>query len=330
MVQLKGVQLLAWTAMTVLSAGFAPEIWAAARDYPDKPIRFLVGLAPGGGVDFTARMISAKLSAALGQQVIVDNRAGAGGSIAASLAAKSAPDGYTMLMGSRSNIVVNALITKDLGYDPLRDLAPITLATSQSMVLVVNPSVPANTVQELMTLAKSQPGKLSFGSGGIGTGTHLAGALFSNMAKVSMVHVPYKGGAQSMVDLVAGQIQLIFQSLPTAMSLIKAGKIRALAVTTIKRSAILPGLPTIAESGVLGYDANNWYGIAVAARTPHLIVHRLNAEIVRVLSVPDVKQALFNQGLEVAAGTPEAFRAYIKSEHDKWKEVVKDAGIRAE
>ena len=317
--------MTAWRcALAALAALFA---CAACAAYPDKPIRFVVGLAPGGGVDFTARTIAAKLAGALGQQVVVDNRAGAGGSIAANIVARSAPDGYTMLLGSRSNFVIDALITKNLGYDPRRDLTAVTLATSQSMVLVVHPSVPAKNVAELIALAKAQPGKRTDPSGGTGTGTHLAGEMFARLAGINIVHVPYKGGSQSMIDLISGQINFIFQSLPTAAPHIKGGRIRALAVTTARRSALLPELATVAESGLAGFEADNWYGIAVAAKTPRALVQKLNAEIVSVLNNAEVKQALLNQGLEPAPGTPEAFTAHIKNDFDKWGKLVADIGL---
>jgi tripartite-type tricarboxylate transporter receptor subunit TctC len=301
----------------------------SAQGYPSRPIRFVVANSPGGGLDITARTVSPRLSSALGQQIVIDNRPGAAGSLAAEITAKSAPDGYTLLMGAIGNLAVNVSLYKGLDYDPLKDLAPITFAVSGSNVLVVNLTVPAKTVQELIAVARAQPGKLTYGSSGSGNAGHLAGELFKSMAKVDMVHVPYKGGAPAMIDLIAGQIQLIFSSPPTAVPQVKAGKIRALAVTTAKRSAILPELPTIAESGLPGFEADNWYGIVAAARTPRAIVGRLNAEFVRILSMPEVREVLLRQGLEVAPGTPEAFGAYMKSEYVKWARVIADAGLTA-
>jgi tripartite-type tricarboxylate transporter receptor subunit TctC len=311
----------------MFSALAALAALAAHAAYPEKPIRFVVGLAPGGGTDFTARTIAARLSASLGQQVVVDNRAGAGGGIAANIVARSAPDGYTLLLGSRSNFVIDALINKNLGYDPRRDLAAVTLATSQSMVLIVHPAVPARNVAEMIALAKAQPGKLTYASGGTGTGTHLAGELFARLAGINIVHVPYKGGSQSMIDLIAGQIHFIFQSLPTAAPHIRANRVRALAVTTARRSALLPDLPTVAEAGLAGYEADNWYGIAVAAKTPRAVIRKLNSEITAVLNLAEVKQALLNQGLEPAPGTAEAFAAHIQSDFDKWGRLVAEIGL---
>jgi len=264
-----------------------------------------------------------------GYQVVVDNRAGAAGSLASEITAHAPPDGHTIMVGSLGGLAVNTNLYKGLNYHPLRDLAAIGWATSQSNVLVVNPSVAAKTVQELIALAKAQPGKLTYGSSGAGNAGHLAAELFKSMTKTDMVHVPYKGGAPAMIDLIAGQVQLVFSSAPTAVPQVKAGKVRALAVTTIKRSTVLPDLPTIAESGLPGYEADNWYGIVTTAGTPRAIIEYLNVEISRALVSPDVKQLLFTQGLEVRTSTPAEFGAYMKSEFDKWAKVIKDAGISA-
>ena len=310
---------------------FAHALPACAQtaSYPTKPIRLIIGAAPGGGLDITARTMGPRLAGALGQQIVIDNRSGAAGSLAASITARSAPDGYTVLLGAIGNLAVNVSIYKGLDYHPLKDFAPVTFAVSGSNVLVVHPSVPAKTVQELIELAKAQPGRLTYGSSGSGNTGHLAGELFKSMAKVDIIHVPYKGGAPAMIDLIAGQIQMVFSSAPTAVPQIKAGKIKALAVTTLKRSALLPELPTIAESGLPGYDADNWYGFVVAAGTPRPIITRLNAEVVRILNLPDIREALFKQGLEAAPGTPEQFGAYMKAEFTKWARVVADAGAKA-
>ncbi len=313
----------------MLVLGATTEAAAQTQNYPTRPIRFIAANAPGGGLDIVARMIGPKMAAALGQQVIVDNRAGAAGSIASDIVAKSAPDGYTIMVASVGGLAVNTNLYKGLTYHPLRDLAPITWATSGSNVLVVHPSVPAKSVQELIALAKAQPDKLSYGSSGAGNAGHLAGELFKTMAGVKMVHIPYKGGAPAMIDLIAGQVQLVFSSAPTAVPQVKAGKIRGLAVTTAKRSVILPELPTIAESGLPGFEADNWYGVVTTMKTPRPIIDRLHAEIVRALHLPDVKQALLTQGLEVRTSTPEEFGAYMRSEFDKWAKVIKDAGIMA-
>ncbi len=301
----------------------------AADVYPSRPIRLIAANSAGGGLDVVSRAISPRLSQVFGQQIVVDNRAGAAGSVASEITAKSAPDGYTVLCGSLGGLAVNTNLYQGLQYDPLRDLTAVTYGTSGSNVLVVNTNVAVKSVQELIALAKAQPGKLSFGSSGAGNAGHLAGELFKSMAKVEMVHIPYKGGAPVMVDLIAGQVQLVFASAPTAVPQVKAGRIRGLAVTTAKRSLVLPDLPTIAETGLPGYEADNWYGFVVRAGTPRAIIMKLNSEIGRALLSPEVKQILFAQGLEVAPGTPEAFGAYMKSEFEKWAKVIKDAKITA-
>ena len=316
------------TVLALALCGIAQPVWAQS-DYPSRPIRFIAANAPGGGLDITARVIQPRLSAALGQQVIVDNRAGAAGSIASEIVARSAPDGYTILVSALGGLAVNTNLYKGLTYHPLRDLAPITWATSGSNVLVVHPSVPAKSVQELIALARAQPDKLSYGSSGAGNAGHLAGELFNGMAGIRMVHIPYKGGAPAMIDLIAGQVQLIFASAPTAVPQVKAGKIRGLAVTTARRSVILPGLPTIAEAGLPGFEADNWYGIVTVMKTPRPVIERLHAEIVRALHMPDVKQALLTLGLEVRTSTSQEFGSYMRSEFDKWAKVIKDAGIAA-
>ena len=320
---------LALTAITGAALFVSCLADAAPPNYPTKPVRFIAANSAGGGLDVVARAISPKLAAVLGQQVVVDNRAGAAGSLASEITAHAPPDGHTIMIGSLGGLAVNTNLYKGLGYHPLRDLAAVTFATSQSNVLVVNPSVAAKSVQELIALARAQPGKLTYGSSGAGNAGHLAAELFKTMTRTDMVHVPYKGGAPAMIDLIAGQVQLVFSSAPTAVPQVKAGKVRALAVTTIKRSTVLPELPTIAESGLPGYEADNWYGVVTTAGTPRAIIEYLNVEISRALVSPDVKQLLFTQGLEVRTSTPAEFGAYMKSEFDKWAKVIKDAGISA-
>jgi tripartite-type tricarboxylate transporter receptor subunit TctC len=326
---MNGRDVTAWVLSALAWCVVTQPAWAQSGNFPERPIRFIAANAPGGGLDITARAIAPKLSAAFGQQVIVDNRAGAAGSIASDIVAKSTPDGYTVMVASLGGLAVNTNLYKGLTYHPLRDFAPITWATSGSNVLVVHPSVPARSVQELIALAKAQPDKLSYGSSGAGNAGHLAGELFNRMAGIKMVHIPYKGGAPAMIDLLAGQIQLIFSSAPTAVPQVKAGRIRGLAVTTARRSVILPELPTIAEAGLPGFEADNWYGVVTTMKTPRAVIDRLNTEIVRALHTADVKQALLTQGLEVRTSTPQEFGAYMKSEFDKWAKVIKDAGIVA-
>jgi len=302
---------------------------AQADEYPSKPIRMIVGFAPGGGTDTTARAISAKLGELVGQQVIIDNRAGAAGNIATEMVAKANPDGYTLLLGTIAALAINpSLYRTKLPFDSVKDFAPIIQAVDSTNILSVHPSVPVGTVKELIALAKTK--SLNYGSSGVGGTGHLAGELFDTMAGTKMTHVPYKGGGPAMIDLVGGQVQLVYATAASAVPMIKATKIKGIAVTTIKRSALMPTIPTIAESGLPGFDANNWYGLLAPAKTPRAIVMRLNAEVTKVLAMPDVKDFLFNQGLDPAPGSPEKFGAYIKAEMAKWAKVVKDSGARAD
>jgi tripartite-type tricarboxylate transporter receptor subunit TctC len=303
--------------------------FAAAAEFPTRPIRLIAANSAGGGLDVVSRAIAPKLGAVFGQQVIVDNRAGAAGTVASEIVAKATPDGYTLLCSSLGGLAVNTNLYKGLQYHPQRDFAPITSATSQSNVVVVNLTVPVKTIQDFTAMVKAQPGKLTYGSSGAGNAGHLATELYLNMIGGKMVHVPYKGGAPAMIDLIAGQVHVVISSAPTAVPQVRAGKIRGLAVTTARRSTALPDLPTMAESGLPGYEADNWYGFVTVAKTPVDIVRRYNTEIARALNSPDVKQLLFNQGLEVSTSTPEAFGAYMKSEFDKWAKVIQTAGIKA-
>ena len=316
-----GIYAALITAVATLAAP------ALAAEYPTKPIRLIVGFAPGGGTDTTARAMSQKLTDALGQQVVVDNRPGAAGNIAAELVSKATPDGYTLLMGTIAALSINPSLYNKLPFDPIKDFAPITQAVDSTNILSLHPSVPAGSVKELIALAKTKP--LNFGSSGVGGTGHLAGELFNTMAGVKMTHVPYKGGGPAMIDLVGGQVQLVFATAASAVPQIKGGRIKGIAVTTAKRSALMPNLPTISEAGLPGFDANNWYGVLAPAKTPRPIINRLNAEITKVLNMPDVKNFLFNQGLDPAPGTPEKFGAYIKSETAKWAKVVKASGAKA-
>jgi len=308
---------------------FSSSVFAAAAEFPTRPIRLIAANSAGGGLDVVSRAIAPKLSAVFGQQVIVDNRAGAAGTVASEIVAKATPDGHTLLCSSLGGLAVNTNLYKGLQYHPQRDFAPVTSATSQSNVMVVNLTVPVKTIQDFTAMVKAQPGKLTYGSSGAGNAGHLATELYLNMIGGKMVHVPYKGGAPAMVDLIAGQVHVVISSAPTAVPQVRAGKIRGLAVTTARRSTALPDLPTMAESGLPGYEADNWYGFVTVAKTPADIVRRYNTEIARALNAADVKQMLFNQGLEVNTSTPEAFGAYMKSEFDKWAKVIQAAGIKA-
>ena len=297
----------------------------AAEWQPTRPVRMLVGFAPGGGTDTTARSMGVKLSERLGQQVIIDNRPGAAGNIATELTAKANPDGHTILMGTIAALSINPALYKKLSFDPLKDVLPVSRAVDSTNVLVVHPSVAAKSVKELIALAQTKA--LNGGSSGIGGAGHLALELFNLQAKTKIVHVPYKGGGPAMVDLLSGNIHLIFATTASAVGHMNVGKIRALAVTTAKRSGLTPDLPTISEAGLKGFEANNWYGVLVPAGTPRPIINRLNKEIIAVLALPDVKDYLFKQGLDVAPSTPEAFGAYIRSEKAQWEKVIKAAGL---
>jgi len=317
-------------AIILMVSTFLASTTAVAAEYPDKPVRMLVGFAPGGGTDATARAIAPKMSELLRQQVIVDNRPGATGNIATDIVSKSNPDGYTILLGTIAALSINPHLYEKLPFDPLKDLLPVTRAVDSTNVLVLHPSVAAKSVKDLIALAKAKPGALNCGSSGVGGAGHLALELFNLQTGVKMTHVPYKGGGPAMIDLLGGNIQLIFATAASAVGHIKSGKIRALAVTTLKRSPLVPDLPTVAETGLKGFEANNWYGILVPAKTSRAIVMRLNKDASTALLAPDTKELLFKQGLDVAPESPEAFGAYIKSEFVKWGKVVKSAGLKAE
>jgi tripartite-type tricarboxylate transporter receptor subunit TctC len=299
------------------------------QTYPGKPVRFIVPFPPGGPVDTTARGFTHKLSEYWGQQAIVDNRAGAGGIVGAEIAAKSPADGYTVFVCSIHHSVLPGL-KPGLPYDIEKDFVPVTFAAMFPIILVAHPSVPAKTIPELIAYAKKNPGKLAFGSAGTGGGTHLAGELFKAQAGVDLLHVPYKGSAPAMTDLLGGQVQLMFSDAPTALPHIKSGRVRALGVASPKRSSLAPDVPTIAESGVKGYEAYSWAGVVVPAGTPAPIVAKLNADITKALSQPDVKKRLFEEGAEAMPTTPEQFGKMLKAEIAKWTKVVKDANIKAD
>ncbi len=312
-----------------LAAAYSVAVPAHAQNYPIKPIRLIIPFAPGGGTDLTARAIAMKLTEAWGHTVVPDNRAGANGTIAVDIATKSPPDGYTLTMISSSHSV-NSSLYKSLPYDLVRDLAPITQATSQPYALVIHPSVQAKSVKELIALAKAKPDTMTYGSSGLGGLSHLSGALFSSLAGIKLIHVPYKGGNPALNDVVGGQIQMLFSTLLQADTQLKAGRVRALAVTTKKRSPAAPELPTMQEAGVAGYEVAGWYGVLAPAKTPRPIIDKLNTEIVRILHSPDVQNRLAADGSEAVGSTPEQFGNHIKSEVAKWGKVIREAGIKAE
>jgi tripartite-type tricarboxylate transporter receptor subunit TctC len=303
---------------------------AQSQAYPSKPIKFVVPYPAGGPLDTVARLLGQKVSDSVKQPVIVENKAGAGGNIGAEAVAKSPPDGYTILMGAVATHAINPTLYASIPYDAAKDFIPVTQVASTPNVLVVNPSVPANNVREFIAYAKAHPGKLNFGSGSTGSAGHLAGELFKAMAGVDMTHVPYKGAAPAMNDLIGGQIQLMFDNLASSLAQVRAGRIKALAVTTAKRSALAPDLPTIAESGLPGFDISTWFGIFVPAGTPHAIVERLHAEFTRALAAPDVREKMLALGAEPVGNRPEEFAAYIASEAAKYARVIHASGARAD
>jgi tripartite-type tricarboxylate transporter receptor subunit TctC len=314
--------------MAVVSLFVAAQGHAQTTAFPTKPIRILIGSAPGGGLDQTARVISDRFAAALGQPIVIDNRPGAAGTVAAQTLARATPDGYTLNLGAIGNLAVNYSLYKNIGYHPLKDLAPVTAMVDATNILVVHPSVAAKSVKELLALAIQKPG-MTYGSSGAGNAGHLAGELFKRMAKVELTHVPYKGGGPAMLDLLGGRINMIFASPSSSIPHIKAGRIRALAVTTLKRSVIVPDLPTVAESGLPGYEVNNWYAMVAPAKTPRAVIARLNKELVQILNDGEVKRVLLLHGVEAAPSTPEHLGKYMKSEFEKWGKLIADAGMTA-
>ena len=315
--------LAAWLAF----AAVAP---AAAQPYPNRPIRFVVPFAPGGSTDTLARTLGQKLTDALQQQVVVDNRSGANGNIGMEIVARAAPDGYTIVLGYIANLGIGPGLYARLPFDPVKDYAPITQVASSPNILAVHPSLPVKSFREMIAYAKTNPKKLNFASSGVGSIGHLTGELLNRSAGVDMVHVPYKGSGQAVIDLLGGQVQTMFSGMSSVMQHIKAGKLRALAVTGAQRSPAVPEVPTIAESGFPGFEATAWYGVLATARTPKTIVNRLHDEIVRALALPEVRERLNNVGFELVGSTPDEFAAFIKSEITKWTKVVRAAKISAE
>jgi tripartite-type tricarboxylate transporter receptor subunit TctC len=316
-------------AICILVATLAIPSALAQVPFPSRTVTMIVGFAPGGGTDIASRIIAKKLSENVGQSVVVENRAGAGGNIATEIVARSQPDGYTLLLASVGSLSVAPHIIAKLPYDPVRDLAPITMAVMFPNVLVVHPTVAAQTLADFVKLAQARPGSINYGSSGIGGAGHLAGELFRLMAKVDIVHVPYKGGGPAVTDLLAGQVGAVFATPASAGQYVKAGKLRALAVTGTARSPSMPEVPTVAESGYPGYEATNWYAYVVAAKTPKDIVERWNRELVKVLNTPDVREQLLHHGLEPQPGTSEQLAKHIERELATWGRVVKAAGITA-
>jgi len=303
---------------------------AAAQDYPSKPIRVIVPFAPGGNVDITARAIAPALGEALGQTVVVENRTGAGGTLGADIVAKAAPDGYSLLMGSNSTVSVAPALYPRNPYHPVRDFAPIGLAAATPFVLVAHPSVPARSAKELVELAKAKPGSITMASGGNGSSNHLVGELFQSVSGIKLLHVPYKGAGAAGADLLGGQVQILFDQLSASTANIKSGRLRAMAVTSTSRAAVVPDVPTMQELGIRGMDVINITGLLAPAGTPVEIVAKLNAALLKALARSDVKERFATLGLEVIGGTPQQFADYIKEDFAKWTKVIKDGNIRVE
>ncbi|MGH8660988.1 MAG: Bug family tripartite tricarboxylate transporter substrate binding protein [Burkholderiales bacterium] len=303
---------------------------AIAQPYPQKPVRLVIPYPPGGGSDTIGRPLAQKLAEGLGQQVVVENRGGANGNIGMEHVARAAPDGYTIVLALTAQLAINPALYGKVPYDPVRDYAPITLFGTGTYILVVHPSLPVKSVKELVALARARPGQIAYSSSGNGSGGHLAAELLSSMAGITMLHVPYKGGGPALVDLIAGQVQVLFSTQLASWPHIRSGRIRALAVSTAKRPASIPDLPTVAEAGLPGYDAGVWYGILAPAGAPREIIGRLNAEIVRALNLPDYRKFLVSNAIDPIGSLPEELGRYIKSELVKWAKVVKDAGVRVD
>ncbi|MDB5921793.1 MAG: hypothetical protein JWN13_729 [Betaproteobacteria bacterium] len=300
-----------------------------AQSYPSKPVRVIIPAPVGGGVDTIGRSVSQRLADALGQPFVPDNRPGAGTMIGSELTAKSPPDGHTLLFMTNSH-AINASLQKNLKYDPIKDFSEISLLAISPYLLVVHPSVPAKSVRELVELARKRPGEIYFASAGTTSATHLAGELFAYMAKIKLVHVPYKGGMPGVTDLVGGHVQLMFNNLISVLGLVKQNRLHALAITSDKRSPLLPNLPTVAEAGVPGYESASWYGALLPANTPQNIVSTLNREMVRAIKAPDIRDKLTTEGAQVIGSTPEEFAAYLRKDIDRWRKLVPSLGLRAE
>jgi len=303
---------------------------AAQPAYPAKPIRFIIPFAPGGGNDIVSRIVCQQLAEAFRQSCIPDNRAGAGGIVGTEIVAKATPDGYTLGMGTTSTFAINPALVKNLSYDPVRDFAPVTMAASNAYVLAINSSVPARTVAEFIALAKAKPGTLNYSSAGNGSTLHLAGEIFKNMAGVDLVHIPYKGMGPGLTALIAGEVQFAFAPLIQVMQPERAGQLRMLGISSLKRSGLAPDLPTLTESGVKGYDVAGWYGVVAPANTPRPVILRLNQEIVKILNSKSVTARLVDEGTDVVGNSPEQFGAFIKTELAKWTKAVRDAKITLE
>ena len=326
---MNGLKKLTFALAAAAALGF-PAVDGMAQAYPAKAIRIVVGFPPGGGADYVARLVSLKLGEAIKQQIVVDNRPGANAIIASEHVAKSASDGYTLMLGVSATHAINPNVYAKLPYDAIKDFAPVSEVALTPLILVVNPRLPVKNVRDLIALAKAKPGELNFASAGTGNVTHLAAELFKSMTHVQITHVPYKGSAPALVDLMAGQVMMYFDTMPSSLPHVRAGKLRALAVTSAKRSAGAPDIPTVAESGVPGFETTSWFGILAPAGTPASVVEFLNRGITKVLSTPDSLERMKQQGLDSVLSTPAAFAKVIRTDIDKWAKVIKDAGIQVQ
>lgn len=315
------------TALTLLAFALWPAA-ASAQTYPGKPIRFIVPFTPGGGNDTIARLVGQKLAAATGQQVLIDNRPGAGGAIGAEAAAKSAADGYTIFLAGVATHGINPNLRRKLGYDPVRDFDPVSLIASAPLLVVVHPSLPVKSVKQLVALAKAQPGKINYASNGAGGSSHMAVELFKSMTGTSMVHIPYKGLAPALTELLSGEVQLMFSSAVSMLPQVKAGKLRAIAMTGARRSPAIPDIPTVAEAGIPGYETGSWYGIVAPAGTPRTAIDRLSREVAAIVHTPEITRRLDDEAVIPVGSTPEEFATHIRNELARWSKVIKQSGIQ--
>jgi tripartite-type tricarboxylate transporter receptor subunit TctC len=313
-----------------LAAALAGAHPATAQDFPTRPITLIVPYTPGGGNDAMARVVADKMSVALGQQIVIENRGGAGGSIATRQVARAAPDGYTLGLGGTGTLAIDPTLYPNVGYDPRKDFAPVGLIATSALIVLVNPSVPAKTLEEFIALAKAEPGKIDFASAGSGSGIHLGTELLAYMAGIKMTHIPYKGSAPALTDLIGGHVALYFSSLPPAIGLVREGKVRALAVTGPTRAKVFPDIPTVAQAGLPGFEAVLHYGIVAPAGTPRPVIDKLNAAMRTALASPDVQTRIDTDGAEVFASTPEQYAADIDREETKWSDIVRRSGAKAE
>ncbi len=322
--------LHALLTLSMLGATAFSNMASSADAYPSRPIRFVVGFLPGGPSDTIARVVGAKLTEGLGQQVVIDNRAGAGGNLSAEIVADAQPDGHTILLGTGGPLVIAPVIGQKVGFDPDKDFAAVSKLGDSMSILAAHPSLPANSIKELIAAARAKPNDINYASSGVGTANHLAAELLSSMANIKLTHIPYKGSGAALPALIGGQVKLGFGPLLPAIPHVKAGRLKALGVSGLKRSAGAPDIPTIAEQGLPGYEVNSWYGVFVPSKTPRPVVARLNRELMRVLALPDVKERLSRDGVDPAGSTPEQLHAVVQAEKKLWAKVIKDANIKVQ